>query len=150
MEGQWKAIEAAMYNVPLYSRVYVSGTFGNAARAGGGPPVAVFDYARVGSRRPSLLEVGPSSQRSARVSAFAAMRQSPRPHQAPGRGRGEGQEAVVPTPEFWAKNSAPAGRVGHSGKVLGRPPQDAKRMRKTPVIETCCPWQSSPRAITVF
>lgn len=51
MEGQWKAVKAAISNVSIHSRGRMSEALGNAVRAGEMPPVVVFNYERVGSRR---------------------------------------------------------------------------------------------------
>ena len=56
MEGQWKAVKAAMSNMSLRSRGHMSETLGNAVCAGEVPPVAIFDYARVATRRLSPRE----------------------------------------------------------------------------------------------
>ena len=55
-EGQWKTAKGAISNVSLRSRGHMSETLGNAVRAGEVPPVAIFEYARVGSRRLSPRE----------------------------------------------------------------------------------------------
>lgn len=55
-EGQWKSVKNALSNVPLRSRAHMSKTLGKAVRAGEVPPVAVFAYARVNTRRLSPRE----------------------------------------------------------------------------------------------
>lgn len=55
-EGQWKAVKSALSNVSLRSRRHMGDSLGKAVRAGEVPPVAVFNYARVATRRLSPRE----------------------------------------------------------------------------------------------
>ena len=55
-EGQWKSVKNALSNTPLRSRGHMSRTLGEAIRAGEVPPVSIFEYARVGTRRLSPQE----------------------------------------------------------------------------------------------
>ena len=80
-EGQWKAVKSALSNVPLRSRNHMSDTLGKAVRAGEVPPVAVFDYARVGTRR-----LSPSEARAIKAKI----------------GKGE---------HFWYEETEPPGRI---------------------------------------
>ena len=80
-EGQWKSVKAALSNVSLRSRGHMSDTLGQAVRAGEVPPVAVFDYARVGTRR-----LSPSEARAIKAKI----------------GKGE---------HFWYEETEPPGRI---------------------------------------
>ena len=80
-EGQWKAVKSALSNVSLRSRNHMSNTLGKAVRAGEVPPVAVFDYARVSTRR-----LSPSEARAIKAKI----------------GKGE---------HFWYEETEPPGRI---------------------------------------
>ena len=80
-EGQWKSVKSALSNVSLRSRKHMSDTLGKAVCAGEVPPVAVFDYARVGTRR-----LSPSEARAIKAKI----------------GKGE---------HFWYEETEPPGRI---------------------------------------
>lgn len=56
IEGLWKDVKAALSNMSLRSRGHMSETLGKAVSAGEVPPIAIFDYGRVATRRLSPRE----------------------------------------------------------------------------------------------
>ena len=56
VEGLWKYVKAALSNMSLRSRGHMCETLGKAVRAGEVPPVAIFRYGKVGTRRLSPRE----------------------------------------------------------------------------------------------
>ena len=124
IEGQWIPVKNALSNVSIRSRDHMIETLDKAVRAGEVPAVAVYDYARVGTRRLSPREARAIESKLVEGEYFWYKKTEPPSRiRLPTAGEVRRKKKSVLTPKMRSKLPRRLANSGLPDKYLANPPE---------------------------